>query len=208
MTILEIEPKIKNNLLDVFRDLEKTLDNILMDTAKLAEEYYNTNINLEKIRVNAEIPSDIGEYIIEKYFLEFIDKENNIIATYKKIEIWIRGNYSPFQSEKDFKFDRKYSHLYPPPKEYLINLDSYLDNIATNGRRIVKHISSLTETENYRNKKVIEGHKIKKVTTNIKAISYIDKNAGPLKIVPIMDNKGIINGVIYHNNRTEIIIYL
>jgi len=208
MTIIEIEPKIKNNLLDVFRDLEKTLDYILMDTAKLAEEYYNTNINLEKIRVNAEIPSDIGEYIIKKYLLEFIDKEENIIATYKKIEIWIRGDYSPFQSEKDFKFNRKYSHLYPLPKIYLINLDSYLDKIATNGREIVKHLSSLTETKDYRNKKVIEGYKIKKVTTNIKAISYINKNAVPPKIVPIIDNKGIINGVIYHNNRTEIIISL
>jgi hypothetical protein len=79
--MIKTEIEIKNeNLLSMFNDLEKILD-------KMARDSY---IEIKILKTKLEIPTYINQEIIEKYQIELINEENNIIAKYEGGEklIW------------------------------------------------------------------------------------------------------------------------
>jgi ElaB/YqjD/DUF883 family membrane-anchored ribosome-binding protein len=179
----EIEIK-KEDLLSMFNDLEKILD-------KMAKDSY---IKIKILKTKLEIPTYTNQEIIEKYQIELINEENNIIAKYEGGERLIWSD-SPYQTEKYFKSNNLYLPLYSLDK-----LNSYLKDMTSSARKLVNYILSRIPTNT------------KKATIYIEAKIYIDKNTVSPKIVFIKKNQEknqeIIEGIRYYNDKTEITVYL
>jgi ElaB/YqjD/DUF883 family membrane-anchored ribosome-binding protein len=176
----EIEIK-KEDLLSMFNDLEKILD-------KMAKDSY---IKIKILKTKLEIPTYTNQEIIEKYQIELINEENNIIAKYEGGERLIWSD-SPYQTEKYFKSSNLYLPLYSLDK-----LNSYLKDIASSARKLVNYISSRIPTNT------------RKATIYIEAKLYINKSmTSSPRIIFIKKNQEIIAGIRYYNDKTEITVYL
>jgi len=176
----EVEIK-KEDLLSMFNDLEKILD-------KMARDSY---IKIKILKTKLEIPTYTNQDLIEKYQIELINKENNIIAKYEGGERLIWSD-SPYQTEKYFKSSNLYLPLYSLDK-----LNSHLKDIASSTRKLVNYILSRIPTNT------------KKATIYIEAKLYINKSmTSSPRIIFIKKNQEIMERIRYYNDKTEITVYL
>jgi hypothetical protein len=191
---MKTEIEIKKDLYRPLNDLEKTLEDIIIDTDKIIKEKYN-NIDIERLEAKLNISRDDYQYISKEYQLKFIDKENNVVAEY----IWekLTSTDSSSESHESFKPNTRYLYLLSPSENYLSKLNNYLRNIENIGRIIANHISSITSSP----------YIIASIT--IEAKIYQDENMEFFpRIAFIKENERTISGIIYNNGKNKITIYL
>jgi hypothetical protein len=191
---MKTEIEIKKDLYHLLNDLEKTLEDIMIDTDNIIKEKYN--IHIERLEALLNIPRNDYQHIRKVYQLKFIDKENNIIVEY----IWekiLTNTDSSSESHESFKPNTRYLYLLSPSENYLSKLNNYLRNIEIIGRIIANYISSITSPPYI------------KANITIKAKIYRNDNmVSSHRIAFIKENERTISGIIYNNGENKITIYL